>query len=186
MPNKAASAAPVFLIERDGRVTRFESKTHILQDLGWGWIANNVGERFTPAEHGPRRTAESSCETRDFILRTGSGVALTALDLPSPYARWRRLLNSAVPRPFDWKASDYAGVPVPGSAKRRGGSGYYRRPATTGERRMNVNVAPDEEPRARAARCAAQLPNSYDDIHRSDAGVQNWKRYRRTQWKARP
>lgn len=172
MPIKTSPAAPVFLIERGGRVTRFESRTHAVQELGWAWLAHNVSVNFG-----------DDCSAVGFILRTGTGLALTVHDLPNPCARFHRRLGVGVPRPSDWVSSHYAGEPVPGSAKRRGGRGHYRHPATTAERRQNMPVAPDDEPPARAARRSANLPSLYDDLQRSDAGVHCWKRQRKAQWK---
>lgn len=172
MPTKTAPVEPVFLIERGGRVTRFESRTHAVQELGWAWLAHNVSVNF-----GEARAAAG------FILRTGTGQALTVYDLPNPCALFHHRLGVGVPRPSDWVSSHYAGAPVPGVSKRRGGDGYYRHPATTAERRQNAPVAPEEEPPARAARRSANLPCVYDDLRRSDAGVHCWKRQRKAQWK---
>jgi len=66
--------------------------------------------------------------------------------------------------------------------KRRGVS-YYRAIRTTQERRW-ANAWDDEEfaPRIRNRRNAKNLPNAWDDIRRYTRN-NNWKRYRKQQWK---
>lgn len=78
-------------------------------------------------------------------------------------------------------------IPVNWGAKRRcrhGGS--LRRPKTTQERCLAVNVIEEEgEPRWRCARNEHNLPTCWDDIAVSTYKNRNWKRYRKHQWKAK-
>jgi len=64
--------------------------------------------------------------------------------------------------------------PVPGTRKRRGGPACFRQPATTQEIRLNAMVLPVEgEVSARRARCATNLPDSWQEQVRSVE--RNWK-----------
>ena len=49
---------------------------------------------------------------------------------------------------------------------------------------MSENVLEEEcEPKWRAKRKRSAMPNWYDDTYRSDVNNNNWKRFRKTQWK---
>lgn len=177
-------SAPVFLFSRAGKVTRFESKADALRRLGYDWISSNVSTHFTQVARDGRGFAldwyypESS-----YILRDREGRPLTAGDFNELRTlRALRYRVRAPSRPADWVASDYSGSPVPHTAKRRGGNGYWRYPRTLNESRLNQVVA-DEEPRARGKRTPASLPTAYDDLLRSSYDDRCWKRYRKTQWK---
>lgn len=65
--------------------------------------------------------------------------------------------------------------------KRGGGYGYYRAIRTTQEIRMQ-DAWKDVE-HAPPVRRRRELPNSWDDISRSDWRIRSWKRHRSHQWK---
>lgn len=70
-----------------------------------------------------------------------------------------------------------------GFKRHRRGS-YHRRPDTFQERKMSVNVIEEEgEPKWRLSRNMRNLPTTYDDLQHYDVRINNWKRYRKTQWK---
>lgn len=62
------------------------------------------------------------------------------------------------------KKYKYRYDPVPGIRKIRGGSGYYRNPKTTQEKRMSLDVETKEY--VRKGRSFRNLPDAYDDIYR--------------------
>jgi hypothetical protein len=73
---------------------------------------------------------------------------------------------------------DFGRGPVPRLRKRRGGSVHFRHPATMPEIRLNAMVLTREgEASARRARCAPNLPDSWDESIRP--AQKNWKRQRR-------
>jgi len=68
--------------------------------------------------------------------------------------------------------------------KRHNRGSYHRRPDTFQERTMSVNVIEEEgEPKWRPSRNMHNLPTTYDDLQHYDQRINNWKRYRKTQWK---
>lgn len=61
---------------------------------------------------------------------------------------------------------------------------YYRHPRTTQERRMAAGVEKEDgEPDFRGPRRIHTLPSVYDDRPVSSRRNNNWKRYRKHQWK---
>lgn len=82
---------------------------------------------------------------------------------------------------------EYRREPVPFIRCRRGSgyrSNYYKHPRTIQERRAYFHDEISEyDVRVRRSRSARNLPDPWDDRIRSDAGVKNWKNYRRTQYK---
>lgn len=68
--------------------------------------------------------------------------------------------------------------------RKRSCGDFFRRMATFQERKW-ANAWDDEEfaPKVRKRRNARNLPNSWDDYKRMEYKDNNWKRYRKTQWK---
>jgi len=63
--------------------------------------------------------------------------------------------------------------------------GYHRAPKTTQERRANgrrCNNIDEYGVRLRGRRSQMTLPDTYDDMQRSDINFHSWKRHRRTQY----
>lgn len=64
---------------------------------------------------------------------------------------------------------------------------YYRAPKTTQERRLvgrrDLLHIDEYVVRIRPSRNWTNLPNTYDDISRSDIGDRSWKRHRLTQYR---
>jgi hypothetical protein len=89
-----------------------------------------------------------------------------------------------------YKEEDFRKAPVPGVRKGRGFRGCYRRPTTKQEYTENTFLFFDEDaidfgvkPRPnRAARGIDRLPSSWDDVGCGRRG-NNWKHYRKHQWK---
>jgi len=64
---------------------------------------------------------------------------------------------------------------------------YFRHPHTRNEMKQYYASVVNELNiviKVRGRRRPTSLPNSWDDIYRSNITVRNWKAYRRKQWKA--
>jgi len=55
----------------------------------------------------------------------------------------------------------------------------FKKPKTTQERKANQDWP------VRGRRSPRQLPDEYDDVHRSNIRQRSWKRYRKTQYKTK-
>lgn len=78
------------------------------------------------------------------------------------------------------------GKAVPGTGRRKRYSrGYLRYPGTQRDRRLGFPVKDEGEPEFRGERRAHTLPTFWDDIPRSAYKNRSWKRYRKTQWRAK-
>ena len=65
-------------------------------------------------------------------------------------------------------------------------SDYFRHPHTKNEMKQYFASKYSETDifiRIRGRRSPKSLPNSWDDIYRSNMFLRNWKSYRKTQWK---
>lgn len=173
----------VTLFGRDGGVWVYPSKKAALAALGANWISRNVGAHFCECDGRAPVWAEAESRVdwrpwysyHEFVMRDDFGQPLTwsnfsELQPRCTYWRYRYLDN--------WNGEG----PVPGIHGRRHYR-YFRRPGTTPERRISFAIAEDGEPAPRAARNATNLPNSYDDIGRSNVECRNWKRFRKQQWR---
>lgn len=83
----------------------------------------------------------------------------------------------------------YRRDPIPGTGTNRWTfSKYYRHPKTTAERRAAAGLHEDEDARyydikARPRRSIRGLPDTYDDVQRSDLrNSRNWKQNRKKRW----
>lgn len=143
----------------------YESRKHAVQALRYGWLWHNLVTELTPADDiWATRLADSQwiCEEGDRRLSLSDFAAY------KPQARYA-------------SASTWNGEgPVPGVSRPRNGH-YYRRMKTMGERRKAIPI--DDEPGPRPSRSANRLPNSWDDHRRMNLRNNNWKRFRKTQWK---
>lgn len=74
--------------------------------------------------------------------------------------------------------------PVPNIHRTRRGS-RYRGPKTQSERRLAQFFPEEGEVGPRAIRNHQHLVSAWHDIHRTDQHIDNWKRYRKTQYKIR-
>lgn len=148
-----------------GETLRYESRKHAVQALGFSWLRHNLVTEFWPADDVwslSRRDIQWICEEGDRRLSLSDFAAY------KPKARYTR-------------ASTWNGEgPVPGVSRPRKGH-YYRRMQTMGERRKAIPI--DDEPGPRPSRRANRLPNNWDDYPRSALRNNNWKRFRKTQWK---
>lgn len=177
----------VVLIERNGYARRFKSKAEALRDLSYPWIAANVGPHFKVVARDSFGHARDWYLDYPYIMRDEHGSPLTANDFYElrPKRRKTVWLKSAQ-REGDWTSAQYSGRPVPNVSKLRGGAGYWRRPRTQAERRLNQRDSEAREwgePPIRGRRSSKALPSSWDDISRDKQ--KSWKKQRSTQWKPR-
>ncbi|KVP39731.1 hypothetical protein [Burkholderia ubonensis] len=183
-----AHETAVTLFSRDGDVWAYPSLKAALKALGERWIAANVGQHFRVFDYAARRfdsvravwVTEPLYVEHAFIMRDDAGGVVTAATFSPLIARrrWRSRWTRM------WETWNGEG-PVPGVRCRRGGGHYYRRPKSMMERRQAAMVLTDEgEVAPRGARSLKHLPNAWDDYCVAAREDRNWKRHRRTQWKA--
>lgn len=144
---------------------RYESRKHAVQALGLNWLRHNLVTEFWPADDNWSLNYANTqwiCEEGDRRL------SLSDFADYSPNKRYARTST--------WNGEG----PVPGVSRPRNGN-YYRRMRTMGERRKAIPI--DDEPGPRPSRRAKRLPNNWDDYPRMDLSNNNWKRFRKTQWK---
>lgn len=165
----------VTLFSRDGAITRFKSMRDALAKLGFAWIRDNVGTDFSSRWYCVDDWTWVGCK---YVMRTDFGHVLTSEDFRglSPLrvsAGWGR-------------GPSYCGEgPVPGVRKHRGGGHYFRRMRHMSERRQAALVVVEEgEVAPRPSRNLHGLPNPWDDYRVTARDDRNWKRYRKTRWKA--
>lgn len=170
----------VSLFYREGPVRTFRSKADALLELGYNWIAHNVGpdfRRFAHVAHYVDMDGELEPVYRvyDYTMREVAGEALTARDfneLKTAYvSKHQRRLFSA------WNGEG----PVPGTAKSSGRYRHFRRVHTYGERRDAHAFTGEGEAAPRASRNANNIRTNYDDIARGMS--RSWKKHRTQQWK---
>lgn len=179
----------VTLFSRDGNVWVYRTLKAALKALGVKWIAANVGAHFREFDHVARHfdqarnvwVREPMYVEREFIMRDDAGGVVTAATFHgliehrrrARWMRWSRMLET-------WNGEG----PVPGIGRSRGGH-WYRRPQTMMERRQAALVLKEEgEVAPRGARSLGHLANAWDDYYITARSDRNWKRNRRTQWKA--
>lgn len=178
----------VSLFHRDSDVWVYPTLKAALRELGFSWIQQNVGKEFREfscAEQiqvrcgdQPRYiVTERHYAEHAFVMRDDFGKALTALDFQplrpyrtKGYRRWRETWNGE--------------GPVPHTGRWRRGGHYFRAVRFAPEMRLSIPVKEDGEPAPRPSRNFANLPDSWDDYPVRSRWNNNWKRYRRQQWKA--
>lgn len=155
---------PVVFRNGVGRTLRYESRKHAVKALGFNWLRYNLVNEFSTdySWMPPRAEFEWICEEGDRRLSL------------SDFAAYRT--KTRYTRASTWNGEG----PVPGVYRPRKGR-YYRRMQTMGERRKAIPI--EDEPGPRPSRRANRLPNYWDDYPRSDLRNNNWKRFRKTQWK---
>ncbi len=178
----------VTLFSRDGEVEVFKSMKAALKALGLRWIEDNVGPHFRVFRYVERRfdtqralwVADPLYDNYRYILRNDQGEPVTAADF-AVFRRQRPWRGSWALRYAQWNGEG----PVPGTRCRRGGRHYYRHPRTMHERRQAALVLEEEgEVAPRPHRSANSLPCAWDDFRVAARDDRNWKRFRRTQWRA--
>lgn len=183
-----AYESAVTLFSRAGDVWAFRNKREAVKELGLNWISKHVGAHYRECTgmrwkfepHLGKFASVPTYEDSVFIMRDDAGKPVTYSTLQAELPRrpyvpyWRRHLES-------WHGTG----PVPGTAKSKAGKHYYRRPKTMSELRAAALVLTEEgEVAPRARRTKRYLPTSWDDVYIAARHVKNWKRQRKTRWKA--
>ena len=170
----------VTLYLRDGRIYKYGSYQSALKALGYQWICDFVrtnfrtfvGQAVLLTDAGILRVPQYAYA--DAIMRNDFGQAVTAEDF--------RPLRSKRVRRYSRFASWNGTGPVPGTGAGRRGS-FFRSIHTAGARKQAQLLDP-VEPRPRASRSENNIPDNWDDLRNSAYTNRNWKRFRRTRWKA--
>lgn len=193
------SQTSVTLFSRDGGVWRYASKKAAREQLGLSWISSNVGQEFREYSHSVWRNTEGHrlyskdfgdedgeivfveryYRQSQFVMRDEHGKPLTVTDF---YA-------TSTGRPwygYNGRLKDWNGEgPVPGihrnrPSRHRGRQLNYMnalRGAQTFYEEGEVPPRPERQKSLKADRW---------DIYPSSARTdRNWKRFRKTQWKAK-
>lgn len=168
----------VILLCRNGTRQIFRNRNQALKSLGRTFIAYSVGAQFqVPVHAEPGDAAAAHFRVYDFVLRDAQGRVLTISDFPKPNGS---SLRTWYYRNIFWNGKG----PVPYTGK-RGRHAHYRAMRTTQERRLSQEHLLDPlAPRVRPKRNMVNLPDSWEDVARSDLKEQNWKRQRKTQYRA--
>lgn len=173
------------LISRYGHTQVFPSMIAALKALSLRWIELNVAQHFGAfvrheylfSDRDRSMAPIAIYDKRDFIMRNERDDILTGDDFRKVARQVYLTSKSRYPNP------GAGGGPVPGTGRNRFGN-YYRAPRTMQARRQAALVLhEDGEADVRVARTGRYLPSRWDDLVRTSAQAQNWKRYRNHQWK---
>lgn len=170
----------------DGKFWSYKNLKHTYESLGQSFIYRNIGFQFdyiTP-EWKPlsyRVVTGYNHIHADFILRDDSGKELTSKNFLEftncKYNYKKRYIIRGM-------------GPIQGTGRsRKTYSKIFRKPKTIQERRKNSSTESFEyegliiKIKIRSRRSAKSLPNSWDDVYRSNYKINSWKKYRKQQWK---
>jgi hypothetical protein len=183
----------VTLFKRNGDVVAFSSMQAAFRQLGFSWIAANVGPHFRTFSHHvyvslDGRVVRNRKEIggiaiqwpvyveHDYVMRDDSGNPLTAESFAFLRAKSS---GSYTVRGFRY----WNGVgPVPFTGKQTGAH-YFRNIRYVNAKRVAQYFPEDGELAPRAARNARGEPDSWDDKPIAARSCRNWKRYRKIQWR---
>ena len=170
----------IYLIHISGQYWQFknlEQAAQTLYDLGYFTFWNYyIGDNFKRVWNYDNLTYT---EQYKYIVRTELGDIVTCQDL------WdiiRVKVKLKRQKKYNYK-NKFRDGPISRIRKRRKYK-VHRKPRTIQERRESQGCL--DEPykiKIRNKRNHRNLPNSYDDIKRSDYENKNWKEYRKTQYK---
>jgi len=173
-------------------VEEFASKDEAFEKLGYYFIAEEVGLYLESQiktnypvsnvlKEFYRREVRTKVTTHaKFLLKNDYGECLT---LGNFQEQIKKRKKSFLVHHRSWRLENWNGVgPVPGIHKSKNYN-YFRHPKTLQALKACYVCKEDGEPPIRGRRRAKQIPTAYSDIGRSDIGNNNWKRYRKTQYK---
>ena len=178
----------ITLFSSTGGVEVFRTLKEALKALGYRWIAENVGPHFRVFrgaysqfdQERERWVRTPQYDDYSFVMRDDHGEPVTAESFAvlRPQRSWQSRWSAR----YSWWHGE---GPVPGTRCHRGGRHYYRHPRTMNERRLAALVLEEEgEVAPRPQRSANSLPCAWDDFRVAARDDRNWKRFRRTQWRA--
>lgn len=174
----------VTLVHRGSRREVFRNLEALIQRYGYWHLSRELGDSFkqhyrhiylgyTNADGSTGQVLiDRVCNADAYVLLGVHGEIL------APEALWQTYEAMHAPRGQLWWNGE---GPVPGTGRSRSDR-RHRRMQLYNARRMSVALEDDVPPRAR--RLARNLSNSMDAPWRATVGNDNWKRYRRQQWKA--
>lgn len=154
----STATAAYKLVRDDGETWLYHSKKALVKDFSFCWLWHNVGLYFN------EQTAYGFA-TYIFLDPNGRPISVRTL--------YNELVKTAVYK---------KGGTVPGIRRHRGGH-YYRRIRFIGDLRNATVFKEDGEPKPRGARSISMLPDNWDDYAIKSRGIDNWKRYRKHQYK---
>lgn len=173
----------VTLYSPEGALRTFKSGEAAVRELGSAWLRRNVHPRLLSEEELYWAKKRSWLPVENFCMRDEAGDPVLVSELLAQSKvkqQWRpfsRYLMSAL----TWNGEG----PVPGSGRSRFNRGRtLREPRTQAARRQAALVLLDDgEVPPRAKRNANNLPTAWDDVYIHSLDNDNWKRYRKTQYK---
>ena len=177
MHNIAPYPRRIQLVATWGAPQSFTSPAEALAQLGPRRVRSLIGHGVTPPDdpwspHSVFGYPTGGSPRYSEALMGIDGEILTEADFPGLPAR----------KTFGSHQGSYM---FKHYGRKRKSRGVHKRVHTTPERRLHSLVLPEEgEPPVRASRRPGTLPNTWDDYLRHDYRNNNWKRYRRTQYKA--
>lgn len=187
----------VSLFSRHGFRASYPSIGAALKALGYHWISRNVGTHFLEHSHSNKLHPAGHVATigyrmsgyvtyreevyvgHEYVLRDDWGNALTHADFYDLH--WERVRKNKRRRSVyaTWNGEG----PVPGTGFRPAGRHQYRHLQHMNARRAAETFKEDGEVPVRAKRGPHSLTNPWDDYYVEARRNNNWKRYRRTQWR---
>lgn len=178
----------VRLIHRDGSVRRYSDLNGLIAQFGTHWLIANTVSHFGQYSHGEtligtnRKTVGviRHYSQADYMLRDAQDEPITHDQIIEAADKARRVrieLRLLRKRKRNWNGTG----PVP-DLRKWGNEKWFRRPKTHQVRRMALAADPSDAP-PRAKRNTQNIPTSWDDLGRRDVNSNNWKRFRRYQYK---
>lgn len=161
----------VILIGKDGSTRVFDSRVDALNYLGYNFICNRVGPRYSEG-------AGWTHQLKDEFGNRLSYKDFADIQKDRNFDCWYGRVYTKT-EPNFWNGEG----PVPGTGRSRHYR-FFRHPRTAAERRQNAFYdAEAGEPRPRVKRTGRYLICERDDCVRTCVNDRSWKRYRKTQWK---
>lgn len=188
----------IYLLHKDGRRWEFKDIYDAVETLkDWGLYDGHhrdskyIDDHYRAIGHYDHDHEEYVIDGHiEYILRSDFGEIITIADLNTARDIVRNdRFDAYLDNKHSIATKNYRNGPVPNiRCLRGGGYSYYRRIHTFAEHRDNEGLLRDEDAQEyrvipRPKRVSMNLPNSWDDIGRSDYRNKNWKRHRKTQWK---
>jgi len=164
----------------DGVVGVYPDYESFLEDINYRFVENWVVTTF---KDWPNRWIYTWFKEKPirYIVRDKFGSVFSPTEILNDIGERNRWYSKYHQQSLKRHDFIYRKTPVPYTGKRiRGFSNWYKTPETTQELRWNC--AHGEY--SRGKRRKGYLPTSWDDCPRSDIRIkQNWKKFRKTQWK---
>lgn len=198
----------IYLISKDGIINTYENKQDAFKKLGFNFIVHNLCIEIAPADRDKlsdryytNRFAHRMNVERgktygelfkelssygemkfygDFILKNEYNEHLTVLDFAQFVFKEQK---DKTHTRFGCKFWNGEGA-VPYTGKRTYGR-YYRRPKTLALLKDTLSTVDEDEIEfnVKNRRQKGRVITAWDDLKRESSRINNWKRYRKTQYK---